>query len=75
MPNHQKWDNNFKNGRREFNFTQEISVLNKSYLCQAISISSQCPRHINQAAVYNYNAQQSQLSLVHSIPAESYPLH
>jgi len=71
MPNHQKWHTNFKNGMREFNFMQEICVLNKLYHCHTTSITSQCPRHVNRAAGYNYNAQQSRLSLVHSIPAES----
>jgi len=45
-PNHQKWRTNFKNGMREFNFIQEISVLNKSYLCHTTSITSQCPRYV-----------------------------
>jgi len=71
MPNHQKWHTNLKNGTTEFNFKQEISVLNKLYLCHTTSITSHCPRHVNQAAGYNYNAQQSRLSLVHSTPAEA----
>jgi len=31
---------------REFNFIQEISVLNKSYLRHTTSITSRCPRYV-----------------------------